>query len=358
MFQSAPPSRAATPPNLWRWQREHVSIRAALTGGDGLWAVLWLWWVSFNPRRPHGRRLGKRMKSNGTYVFQSAPPSRAATGPCAMRVEEWTFQSAPPSRAATTAGLYTGETGSVSIRAALTGGDRQTFERLVNSVKFQSAPPSRAATLHGSGRPALRESFNPRRPHGRRLLKGGGACRAVEFQSAPPSRAATDGQVAGRGEACVSIRAALTGGDDLQRRSLMVDLCCVSIRAALTGGDGALCSIHVFRIWFQSAPPSRAATLDTIKAAHQAAVSIRAALTGGDKQHHEIQNHPQRFNPRRPHGRRPSWASREADILSFQSAPPSRAATSFNSDMVFTVTVSIRAALTGGDPTSHAHRRE
>ena len=79
----------------------------------------------------------------------------------------------------------------------------------------------------------------------------------------------------------------------------------VSIRAALTGGDPRNHN-KMFGIFkFQSAPPSRAATMDRVKK-HLGIVC---------------------FNPRRPHGRRPSCLAQTPRSREFQSAPPSRAAT-------------------------------
>ncbi len=56
------------------------------------------------------------------------------------------------------------------------------------------------------------------------------------------------------------------------------------------------------------------------------------------------------FNPRRPHGRRLFIASAVAAATEFQSAPPSRAATAPETKPTLAEIVSIRAALTGGDP--------
>ncbi len=168
--------------------------------------------MSFNPRRPHGRRL--------VWITMLAIADK--------------FQSAPPSRAATAATWLEEQARAVSIRAALTGGD------------FQA--------LHWRHD---RRCFNPRRPHGRRQVVPLSGVSLGLFQSAPPSRAAT-----------------FTGSNKTTAPH-------VSIRAALTGGDvlGRL--------------PRR-----------RSAVSIRAALTGGDALRPTITPLGSSFNPRRPHGRR------------------------------------------------------
>ena len=146
----------------------------------------------------------------------------------------------------------------------------------------------------------------------------------ILFQSAPPSRAATqERQTFGLGVE-VSIRAALTGGD--RKRRCGKAQATVSIRAALTGGD-------------QSAIPDPS----------DQGVSIRAALTGGDHPKTLRTTPHRRFNPRRPHGRRPVLSALNKLCSKFQSAPPSRAATSSSRSSSAVGSVSIRAALTGGD---------
>ncbi len=100
-FQSAPPLRAAT--LRWRvaWSAELVSIRAALAGGDAGFDLMGnvgmvsiraalaggdyntrsaeIKTMSFNPRRPCGRRLEMGRRGFRSSLFQSAPPLRAAT---------------------------------------------------------------------------------------------------------------------------------------------------------------------------------------------------------------------------------------------------------------------------------------
>ena len=107
--------------------RPDVSIRAALTGGDFIRGVPHLGVLGFNPRRPHGRRPHHARGPAAAVVFQSAPPSRAAT----HKSNRSTGGDA------------------VSIRAALTGGDVDIEHGTVIVAEFQSAPPSRAATVDG-----------------------------------------------------------------------------------------------------------------------------------------------------------------------------------------------------------------
>ena len=100
-FQSTPPSREATTSERDFDLIVVVSIHAPLTGGDKLGLSRAKALVCFNPRPPHGRRLGWRYGG--------------------IRVSG--FQSTPPSREATRCGIPCLQPSSVSIHAPLTGGD-------------------------------------------------------------------------------------------------------------------------------------------------------------------------------------------------------------------------------------------
>ena len=123
------------------------------------------------------------------------------------------------------------------------------------------------------------------------------------FQSAPPARGAT--------------------GDSLLRGST----CDVSIRAPRTGGDTRQISVGPGPL-----------------------VSIRAPRTGGDWSSPRHRPWWTGFNPRPPHGGRPSRAYGPALACKFQSAPPARGATRQGLSVLLQhLRVSIRAPRTGGD---------
>ncbi len=256
-FQSAPPSRAATTGSNDSKQAMAGSIRAALTGGDPCASTTPSCASGFNPRRPHGRRPSKTYHGMNTLMFQSAPPSRAAT---------------------------------MAQVCSMPG------------VKFQSAPPSRAATRVRGDTRATASRFNPRRPHGRRPGWSSNTARPSTFQSAPPSRAATLMERLCKGERLVSIRAALTGGD---RRFGRIERDRSRFNPRRPHGRRQLeLFADPHAKLFQSAPPSRAATGGRKRQRQPARVSIRAALTGGDEKKARMRPPTHRFNPRRPHGRR------------------------------------------------------
>src|ERR1039458_8304859 len=100
------------------------------------------------------------------------------------------FQSTPPARAATRALHPYCQCAYVSIHAAREGGD---------------------ICLACGARD--KQSFNPRRPRGRRRCDNVGGSGGSVFQSTPPARAATSVWHAERETSRVSIHAAREGGD-------------------------------------------------------------------------------------------------------------------------------------------------
>ena len=82
-----------------------------------------------------------------------------------------------------------------------------------------------------------------------------------------------------------------------------------------------------WRSRFQSTPPAREATRRRPNVWQPRSVSIHASRTGGDFRRYSIAN-VWRFNPRLPHGRRPTTSARIHRRKAFQSTPPAREATS------------------------------
>ena len=168
--------------------------------------------VYFNPRSPHGERLGTQSRTSCDCRFQSTLPARGATRGCRKPVRmvdisihaprtgsdtgsasAWAqtvrFQSTLPARGATTV-CWTSTAralfqSTLPARGATGGG-----VLLVSLEIFQSTLPARGAT---TTEPFSRYSpdFNPRSPHGERLLPGVRLGQASGFQSTLPARGAT-----------------------------------------------------------------------------------------------------------------------------------------------------------------------
>ena len=146
-------------------------------------------------------------------------------------------------------------------------------------------------------------NFNPRPPHGGRLPKAPSASSSWRFQSTPSSRRATPGRH--WGHAGLQFQSTPSS-----RRATGPGRCPppgqgISIHALLTEGDKKISSALLMLCIFQSTPSSRRATMV----------------------HFIPFNSNSHFNPRPPHGGRPTafWACFCASR--FQSTPSSRRAT-------------------------------
>ena len=190
------------------------------------------------------------------------------------------FQSTPPARAATRVTGFDPAVSGVSIHAAREGGDRETASRwaCIQSFNprrprgrrqwwckqhhppsvFQSTPPARAATGNPVGTATPVTGFNPRRPRGRRQGRMGHAVGLDWFQSTPPARAAT-----------AQLPARLPGGS-------------VSIHAAREGGDTCRRCTGPRRTSFNPRRPRGRRHRDSMAFAMAELVSIHAAREGGD----------------------------------------------------------------------------
>ena len=191
--------------------------------------------VCFNPRTPHGVRPAPTSFSVSAEPFQSTHPTRGATG----------------------GGYESAIVGVVSIHAPHTGCD---------DTSCPSAP-----TI---------ASFNPRTPHGVRLLKAAQHTIPKKFQSTHPTRGATS---------CTRSTTTL-----LRFQSTHPTRGATTARRTTTRCDR-----------FQSTHPTRGATLTP---------STITSTSGC-------------FNPRTPHGVRREGDRMYATIDKFQSTHPTRGAT-------------------------------
>ena len=103
---------------------------------------------NFNPRSPHGERHGDLHELDYPLKFQSTLPARGATRRAVQNKSPRQFQSTLPARGATFVLGGVAETIQISIHAPRTGSD---------------GVDCRNAKLDA-------ENFNPRSPHGERLI--------------------------------------------------------------------------------------------------------------------------------------------------------------------------------------------
>ena len=170
-FQSTLPARGATCRALDVYgRRGAISIHAPRTGSDMRREIARLSDEDFNPRSPHGERRRRCFNRPGKSIFQSTLPARGATRYYNLTRYVWR----------------------ISIHAPRTGSDEGLTLKAVRKEIFQSTLPARGATLYfaptsvingisihaprtgsDAGKRQLvqfRRDFNPRSPHGERLI--------------------------------------------------------------------------------------------------------------------------------------------------------------------------------------------
>ena len=278
----------------------------------------------FNPRSPHGERHTFRCWLLRLGIFQSTLPARGATRaaqhqqkcnlisihaprtgsdehdlsvPCLRRQ----FQSTLPARGATNHNSRSSYACHISIHAPRTGSDPRDATHLhqhhisIHAPRTGSDSPdesrerNRPISIHaprtgsdGTRRSSCgsRSNFNPRSPHGERLLAAYGFRMAGVFQSTLPARGATDADVL------------------------------------------FLCNVE-----FQSTLPARGATRVTKAECLDLPISIHAPRTGSDPCTKGGGADPAHFNPRSPHGERHGACAVADTIKRFQSTLHARGAT-------------------------------
>ena len=234
-FQSTLPARGATPPKHGSTRIPGISIHAPRTGSDRDWKR-----GAENPERIsiHAPRTGSddisAIAKDKYNQFQSTLPARGATDAGTKRGTSGQFQSTLPARGAT-----------------------HEMRHTYISIIFQSTLPARGATRWHFAAFCGTMNFNPRSPHGERLLAAYGFRMAGVFQSTLPARGATDADVL------------------------------------------FLCNVE-----FQSTLPARGATHAQKAVVLTLPISIHAPRTGSDTVLAPSRTQSNDFNPRSPHGER------------------------------------------------------
>ena len=306
-----------------------VSTHAARAGGDPSPVAAQGAARRFNPRRPRGRRLAGSFSLTSLYRFQPTPPARAATPGRSGPVARWRgFQPTPPARAAT----------------------RRSATKRDSNHRFNPRRPRGRRQGEDHHPRGEADRFNPRRPRGRRPPRYPPACPPSPFQPTPPARAATGILVGIRGlGSAVSTHAARAGGDYMASlaspdcalfqptpparaatpsrcTSTMPSTSCFNPRRPRgrrpdkafahparrkgfnprrpRGRRPSRCTYCAGRCGFQPTPPARAATGRSGGGGGGVGVSTHAARAGGDPASWLRGRGRNRFNPRRPRGRR------------------------------------------------------
>ena len=142
----------------------------------------------------HAPRTGSdnrgRYNAQQPLAFQSTLPARGATVMRGLAACTRTFQSTLPARGATSGGWLHIETETFQSTLPARGATR--FRRRgARNKAFQSTLPARGATARPARTSSTVCDFNPRSPHGERLITRLMPYSVEKFQSTLPARGAT-----------------------------------------------------------------------------------------------------------------------------------------------------------------------
>ena len=300
----------------------------------------------FNPRSPHGERRYCRERNVSCNRFQSTLPARGATPEIAMIVNYMVFQSTLPARGATPApartqaivqiSIHAPRTGSdpicytvadfcrISIHAPRTGSDTGPARRRVRHDNISIHAPRTGSDNRNSQRALCRNNFNPRSPHGERLLARLFVCDQFQFQSTLPARGATSAGVRVRENNFYFNPRSPHG----ERRNYCKKIFCgIDFNPRSPHGERP-CTFGMLAICANFNPRSP----------HGERLNLSPVAAGVDY-----------FNPRSPHGERHPPNHFRRLHCQFQSTLPARGATGGANIDELTPDISIHAPRTGSD---------
>ena len=214
-FQSTLPARGATVAAIQYQADCRISIHAPRTGSDLNFFSIFNSSSYFNPRSPHGeRRFQIKQRVSPRNFNPRSPHGERPPQTCVRNLWRSTFQSTLPARGATEDIETVQQIVRISIHAPRTGSDRQ-----------------------GSRSRETARYFNPRSPHGERLLMALSTATMIN----------------------ISIHAPRTGSDRY-RAGRYNPAERISIHAPRTGSDGITAALTTRSGLFQSTLPARGAT--------------------------------------------------------------------------------------------------
>ena len=326
-----------------------ISIHAPRTGSDRAqrWNRLVEIFQSTLPARGATDLLVAHAMNNG---FQSTLPARGATATDDPdKQEEWLFQSTLPARGATQCTGSDAAGISISIHAPRTGSDRPRRRKLRDKAHFNPRSPHGERLVERIEK-GERRYFNPRSPHGERHRVHHRLCVRHRFQSTLPARGATQVRrtrwncqqnfnprsphgerrdITGERLVSEEFQSTLPARGATFAKAGIAQRYYISIHAPRTGSDGAAICMNMLGLTFQSTLPARGAT----------AVVSHACGLGAD------------FNPRSPHGERPNLFFEAIRIIKISiHAPRTGSDRGALPDVDRRPRISIHAPRTGSDP--------
>ena len=145
----------------------------------------------FNPRSPHGeRRVRKMVSSSRVHISTHAPRTGSDAGRYRHRRRCAYFNPRSPHGERHTPTNTTRRKPHISTHAPRTGSDRADYLDSL-PLPFQPTLPARGATRYEEPNRVLTMDFNPRSPHGERLVRLIVSPLIFAFQPTLPARGAT-----------------------------------------------------------------------------------------------------------------------------------------------------------------------
>ena len=148
-FQSTLPARGATRAASQSQQPPAISIHAPRTGSDNAEA---------------------NQKFRAISISIHAPRTGSDRCPRRRSARRWYFNPRSPHGERPPRGGRTRQRKGISIHAPRTGSDARAASRRLSGQQFQSTLPARGATTRTRTPKCCWTNFNPRSPHGERLL--------------------------------------------------------------------------------------------------------------------------------------------------------------------------------------------
>ena len=257
-FQSTLPARGATA-RLWvQLSARSISIHAPRTGSDRIRAGSMITSTDFNPRSPHGERPGRFVAAIYEFVISIHAPRTGSDNQARAHARK----------------------GKISIHAPRTGSDPGNASRASRQKEFQSTLPARGATTTSCTTYRRTLHFNPRSPHGERLMTSHPSSVASGFQSTLPARGATISGTPYKQTSDISIHAPRTGSDPFS-----VPTCWNGTHFNPRSPHGERPLTVFFPTCgklFQSTLPARGATNIILLCSPLITISIHAPRTGSD----------------------------------------------------------------------------
>ena len=125
--------------------------------------------ISIHAPRTGSDRMAAR-QTCGLCIFQSTLPARGATAAVRTVHRDMDFNPRSPHGERPPTPPHWKPPCAISIHAPRTGSDVKRKENLTNQKGFQSTLPARGATEETRTQTGISSDFNPRSPHGERLI--------------------------------------------------------------------------------------------------------------------------------------------------------------------------------------------